>query len=51
MWSAFFYLYLGVEDENSSLSIVGGVHALFFIPIILILFITEPAKPDSLVVP
>ncbi len=31
-WAAFSYLYLGVEDGSSGLSVLGWVHGVFFIP-------------------
>jgi hypothetical protein len=31
-WAVFAYAYLGVEDGSSGLSILGYIHAFFFIP-------------------
>lgn len=31
-WAIFAYAYLGVEDGSSGLSVLGWLHAMFFIP-------------------
>jgi hypothetical protein len=32
LWAAFSYAYVGVEDGSSGLSLLGWVHAVFFLP-------------------
>ena len=47
LWAAFSYAYVGVEDGSSGLSILGSLHALFFIPGGSLLYIIKETHSNT----